>query len=348
VSPKRAKTLRITFSVVLTVVLVSAIWWRQDAIRAALEQMRKVSVPTLGFIMLWWIGEHVTRWNVYRWSLPGLKMRHAIVFNETNQAVSYAVPAGASLGTAFRFVMGRQLGFRAEALVLSTVAVAEAFSITLWSLALIWLMPEFFGGTADRNDVLLLLVCIIALAASVGIFYVLTRDTPYGRGLVLSMVLGQRKIARLRNGKLKSARGVSLPTFYRTLRTDTQELIQTRAVQLLAGGATVHICNGAMLWFSFRAVGVGDELGLAEFCRIFAISRVASNYAPTPGGVGVVEAGFTAAFVAGGVDPTQALAGVLLWRAYTYVLPLITGGVSYLVWTSSRKIHVHDHASDHL
>ncbi len=334
----RANRWRLAFAIFLTATMSGAVWWRRDAIGDAIDQLDTVSRAYVALIACWWLGEHVIRWFVYRSSLPGLKWRHAVLFNETNQAVSYAVPAGASLGTAFRIVVGRQLGFPIEALVLSAIAVAEAFSITLWSLALAGIIPEFFNGTADKNDVLLALLCSGALVLSVGLFFVLTRDTAYGRGLVLSMVLGQRKIARVRGGKLKSARAMSLPAFYRTLRTDTQQLLRSSGVRLILGGLGVHFCNGAMLWFSFQAVGVGPELTLGEFCRIFAISRVASNYAPTPGGVGVVEAGFTAAFVAGGVDPVLGLAGVLLYRAFTYVTPLATGALSYSAWTATNRL----------
>ncbi len=57
-----------------------------------------------------------------------------------------------------------------------------------------------------------------------------------------------------------------------------------------------------------------------------------SSFVPVPGGVGVVEAGLTGALVAAGVDPTTALAGVLVYRLLTHVAPIALGATLYVVW----------------
>jgi uncharacterized protein (TIRG00374 family) len=77
---------------------------------------------------------------------------------------------------------------------------------------------------------------------------------------------------------------------------------------------------------------VGDELGIIEFARVYFVVTLLSSFVPVPGGIGVVEAGLTGALVAAGVDARSALAGVLVYRLLTYVVPIALGAVLYVVW----------------
>ena len=83
---------------------------------------------------------------------------------------------------------------------------------------------------------------------------------------------------------------------------------------------------------ALRGVGVGAELGMLEFARVYFVVTLLSSFVPVPGGVGVVEAGLTGALVAAGVDPVMALAGVLVYRLLTYVAPIVVGSVLYVAW----------------
>ena len=69
-----------------------------------------------------------------------------------------------------------------------------------------------------------------------------------------------------------------------------------------------------------------------EFLRVFFIVTLLGSFIPTPGGVGVIEAGLSGALVASGVAPTSALAAVLVYRLITYVMPILFGAVLYLFW----------------
>ena len=87
-----------------------------------------------------------------------------------------------------------------------------------------------------------------------------------------------------------------------------------------------------ILLVALRGLGVGDELGLVEFARVYFVVTLLSSFVPVPGGVGVVEAGLTGALVAAGVEPSTALAGVLIYRLLTYVVPIILGALLYAAW----------------
>jgi uncharacterized protein (TIRG00374 family) len=52
----------------------------------------------------------------------------------------------------------------------------------------------------------------------------------------------------------------------------------------------------------------------------------------TPGGLGFVEAGLVGTLTVAGVPSGDALAATLLYRIVAYWLPLLAGGVAYLLF----------------
>ena len=57
----------------------------------------------------------------------------------------------------------------------------------------------------------------------------------------------------------------------------------------------------------------------------FALGRLLTSVAVTPGGLGLVEAGSVALLVAMGADPAQAAGGILLFTIFTHVLEIPFG-----------------------
>ena len=82
----------------------------------------------------------------------------------------------------------------------------------------------------------------------------------------------------------------------------------------------------AVLWAAFRAFG--DAPPLAVLTQAFFVGMF-GNLLPMPGGVGGVEGGMIAALAAFGVDAGQAVVAVLLFRAFTFWLPMIPGVIAY-------------------
>jgi hypothetical protein len=96
--------------------------------------------------------------------------------------------------------------------------------------------------------------------------------------------------------------------------------------------------SGWILWVALDGLGVGDELGVTEFAWVFFVAHILGSLAPTPGGVGVIEAGVTGALVAAAVPTDVALAGVLGYRFITGVLQIVIGMVWYLIWRSRPNV----------
>ncbi|MEZ0449329.1 lysylphosphatidylglycerol synthase domain-containing protein [Cellulomonas sp. ICMP 17802] len=103
-----------------------------------------------------------------------------------------------------------------------------------------------------------------------------------------------------------------------------------KLVTLLAGVALLPLGFATALYFSVRAVGVHD----ASFVAVALVSLTAgaiATAAPTPGGVGIVEAVLLASLTGIGVPSGPALAAVLLYRLGTFWLPIVPGLVSFRV-----------------
>jgi uncharacterized protein (TIRG00374 family) len=81
-----------------------------------------------------------------------------------------------------------------------------------------------------------------------------------------------------------------------------------------------------VLWAAFKAFG--DAPPAAVLVQAFFVGML-GNLLPMPGGVGGVEGGMIASFVAFGVDGGLAVVAVLIYRAFTFWLPLIPGVVAY-------------------
>jgi uncharacterized protein (TIRG00374 family) len=82
----------------------------------------------------------------------------------------------------------------------------------------------------------------------------------------------------------------------------------------------------AVLWAAFHAFG--DSPPIAVLVQGFFIGML-GNLLPLPGGVGGVEGGMIGAFAAFGVDSGLAVVAVLVYRAFTFWLPLVPGVIAY-------------------
>jgi uncharacterized protein (TIRG00374 family) len=81
-----------------------------------------------------------------------------------------------------------------------------------------------------------------------------------------------------------------------------------------------------VLWAAFHAFGAAPPL--AVLVQAFFIGML-GNLLPMPGGVGGVEGGMIGAFAAFGVDSGLAVVAVLVYRAFTFWLPLLPGVIAY-------------------
>ena len=83
----------------------------------------------------------------------------------------------------------------------------------------------------------------------------------------------------------------------------------------------------ATLWACFHAFGYAPYASVIVMA--YFVGWIA-NALPLPGGIGGVEGGMIGAFTAFGVNVQAAVVAVLAYRAFSFWLPTLPGGVAYL------------------
>ena len=97
---------------------------------------------------------------------------------------------------------------------------------------------------------------------------------------------------------------------------------------LMLGGSTlITLSYIAAVWFSANAFGA--TLSFAQIGAIYLAGSAVATAAPTPGGLGALEAALIAGFVAAGMDRDIAIPTVFFFRLATFWLPIAPGAVSF-------------------
>ena len=100
-----------------------------------------------------------------------------------------------------------------------------------------------------------------------------------------------------------------------------------RALLVLGGSAGVTGCYILALMASLRAFGA--DASALKVAAVFLGASAVGSVAPTPGGLGAVEAALVAGLTAVGLAPGPAVTGVLAYRLLTYWLPIIPGWLTF-------------------
>jgi uncharacterized protein (TIRG00374 family) len=145
--------------------------------------------------------------------------------------------------------------------------------------------------------------------------------------LVMGLALAVPRLRRLASGKLR-------PKVRDIWGNLTAIAGSPRKLMLLAGGSLAQEVLVAMaLSVSLRAFG--DHLRLPVLIVIITVAGIIGGISPSPGGMGVVEAGMILGLTAAGIAEADATAAVFIQRLFTSYLPPIWGWAT-LVWMRKR------------
>ena len=100
-----------------------------------------------------------------------------------------------------------------------------------------------------------------------------------------------------------------------------------RLLALVGGSVGVTLAYILALTCATNAFDVG--VGVAEVGAVYLGASLIAAAAPTPGGLGAMEAALVAGFTVIGVDGVLAVAAVLSYRLATYWLPILPGWLSF-------------------
>jgi undecaprenyl-diphosphatase len=115
----------------------------------------------------------------------------------------------------------------------------------------------------------------------------------------------------------------------RQARTGLVEVARrpSRLLLLLTGAFIVTFSYILALTASVQAYGGG--LGFPAIAAAFLTGSVIGSAAPTPGGLGGMEAALYAALTVAGLDKGTALSSVFTYRLVTFWLPILPGWLAF-------------------
>ena len=103
-----------------------------------------------------------------------------------------------------------------------------------------------------------------------------------------------------------------------------------KLAELFGGSALLTLSYIAALVFSVHAFGA-TEVSVASIGVVFLVGSAISSAAPTPGGIGAVEAALIAGLTAVGVERDVAVPAVFLYRITTFWLPILPGWIAFVL-----------------
>ncbi|WP_169789895.1 lysylphosphatidylglycerol synthase transmembrane domain-containing protein [Actinoplanes subtropicus] len=283
---------------------------------------------TAGLALVWIAGLYIHT-VVLTAALPGLSRGRALALNLSGSAVSNVLPLGGLAGTALNLAMTRAWGHSrldfARFVVVSKACDVVA-KLLMPAVALVALVAA--GVLSPAAGGAWVLPAAGAFAAGVLLLWALC-----GRAAPLLRVVGVA--ARGCSRVVRRPVGATWSTTVSDLLAGTEGLVRRRRTALTLGMAGYWLAQGALLWCCLLAVGLRPHPVLV-FAALVA-ERALTLQVITPGGAGPAEAGMATVLIALGVDPTAALAGVLLFRAFVFAAEIPVGAAVGAGWWASRR-----------
>ena len=109
-----------------------------------------------------------------------------------------------------------------------------------------------------------------------------------------------------------------------------------KVIALFGGSIFLTLAYVFALVFSIQAFGGG--LPVATIGAVYLVGSAVATVAPTPGGVGAVEAAVIAGLTAAGLDKTIAVPAVFLFRLATFWLPILPGWLALTALQRSERL----------
>jgi len=321
----------------LLVLILGVLFPRLSDADSAGDAFAQVSIAGLGLITALFFVSELFKAGPYVVLVPRMRVSQSFVANEASSTISNTIPGPS--GTAATYLMFRSWGFDADAFGKATIVNS------VWNNAVILLFPAvamlLYGPTNDVDGygaIIGLVGVVIAVIGAVVIF-----------GMIRSVAFSHRvgvlcgRVVTWARGIIGRPRPADFGDAVVRFRADVMDTVKTRwhALTLVIVGK--YLMGALLLGVCLRAVGVGENiLDWREILVGYAVVRLLTVIQITPGGVGVTELAYAAVLqslagdVGSGLD-SAIVAGTLLFRAFTYVGPILVGIPCYLVWRMKKS-----------
>jgi putative heme transporter len=332
----RSRWLHVGLSLVVIVVIFGFLFPQvadYSEVRQTLENMTTLELAGLGLIAAWNIASY---WPMLMAALPDLRTGEAATSNLASTAAANTLPGGAALGIGATATMQHSWGIPMSRIALATVVSGIWNNFMKLGLPVLALALVAATGEAGPGLALAAAVGLATLVTAIVVFAVLLRS----EDLACRMGSIAGGVATVAARPFGGHPVLGWDDAASRFRSKTIGLLRTRWVRITVTTVVSHVSLYVVLLVALRDVGVSnDEVSWTKVLAAFAFVRLLSAVPVTPGGLGVVELGLTAALGSGLPEAAknQIAAGVLLFRALTWFVPIPLGLVAWLFWRSNTS-----------
>ncbi len=276
-------------------------------------------------------------WNIATYqlmimsALPGLTMGRAFVVGQISTAVTNTLPAGSAVGVGITYAMFSSFGFDAGSIAIASVVTGLWNTFVKLGLPIVALSILSFQGQGNAALQSAAVTGLVILLAAIGVLALTMARESFAHAT--GDRLGRLATAagrRFRRGPFEGW-GDRLAAF----RVQSLDLLRRRWHWVTLATIVSHMSLFAMLLTALRHMGISAEsVTGAEALAAFAVVRLLTALPITPGGLGVVEVGYTTALVVAGGNEELVVAAVLIYRALSYLLQVPLGLLAYGIWRS--------------
>ncbi|MGW7578834.1 lysylphosphatidylglycerol synthase domain-containing protein, partial [Streptomyces sp. NPDC054765] len=114
------------------------------------------------------------------------------------------------------------------------------------------------------------------------------------------------------------------------LREASRDVVRRSWARLVCGMTATLAAQGALFVACLDAAG--SRTGTGAALAVFAASRLLTQIAVTPGGIGVTECAAAVALVALGGAPAAVASAMLLFATFTHLLEIPLGALTGALW----------------
>lgn len=293
----------------------------------------------------WWVLAVMALWFLLAYpivltqTLRTLPVREAFVNHMTGTAITNSVPSGGALALPVNYAIYMSWGFTPESisaamlgagvwdwLLRISLPVIAVIGVAVIGGALGWMWLVSIGGTVA------VAVMIVVLKRILG------REQDARRLAQWADRMGAHAFRLIKRDK------PGIETAVMQFRTDLTSIVRSRASRITIATIGNHVAMASLFAVSVYAVGVTtEEIPIPWVLFAFALGRFLVMIPVSPGGLGLVDLGWIGLLTLGWqttnpglpVDHNLISAGVLLFRALSFLPPIPIGMASWLFWRAN-------------
>ena len=264
-------------------------------------------------------------------ALPGISHTRALTVNLAGSLVANTLPFGGALAIGATYAICRSWGFSRSSIGISIVlggVFSTAGKVVLPMIGLAALL--FQGGhisPALRDAAFFGVLTLIGVLVLFVTVMASSRAAHAVGGFVQRLAQGGLRL-------LRRPRDLGWEQAITRLRDQTHDVMREGWLSMTLGTIGYFVIYFVLFWLCLRFCGL--VTGVGTMLAAFALGRLLTSVAVTPGGIGLVEAGSVALLVAMGAGPAQAASGILLFTIFTHILEIPFGVLAWLVWLWGR------------